>query len=206
MKIFLTGASGFIGSAISRELLKYGHEVIGLTHSDEGAASLRAAGIKVQRGNINDLEGLRSGVENSDGIIHCAHMHGFDNIKEASSQEVTAIGNLGRLLLGSKRPLLITSVVAMGIAEPGKPAVETHFDANQHNPRYATETAAADMTNQGINVSVVRLEKAKEKLTTTDLSVSEIAYLLGFEHPQSFTKLFKNKTNMSPLKFRQSFN
>ena len=157
MRVFITGASGFIGSAITAELLRAGHSVIGLTHSEEGAASLKAAGVKVYRGNINDPQSLRSGIEKSDGVIHCAYMHGFDRIEEASKQEIAAINNLGNFLVGSDRPLLITSVAAMGTAVSGLPAIEHHFDPNQRNPRYATETAAAAVADQGVKVSIVRL-------------------------------------------------
>lgn len=157
MRVFITGASGFIGSAITAELLRAGHSVIGLTHSDKGAALLKAAGVEVYGGNINDLQSLRSGIEKSDGIIHCAYMHGFDRIEEAGKQEIVAIKNLGSFLVGSNRPLLITSVAAMGIAAPGQPAIEDHFDSNQQNPRYATEIAAAAVADQGVKVSIVRL-------------------------------------------------
>ncbi|ACU61775.1 SDR family oxidoreductase [Chitinophaga pinensis] len=157
MRVFITGASGFIGGAISAEFLKAGHQVIGLTHSEEGAALLNAAGVDVHRGNINDPQSLQHGIEKSDGVIHCAYMHGFDRIEAASRQESAAINHLGRFLVGSDRPLLITSVAAMGIAIPGQPAIENHFDPNQRNPRYATETAATHVADQGVHVSVVRL-------------------------------------------------
>ena len=157
MRVFITGAAGFIGSAITANLLQAGHKVIGLTHSEKGAELLNAQGVEVQRGNINDPESLRSGIERSDGIIHCAYLHGFDRIEEASKQESAAIEALGNFLVGSERPLLITSVAAMGIAVPGQPATEDHFDLNQRNPRYATETAAATVADRGVKVSIVRL-------------------------------------------------
>jgi nucleoside-diphosphate-sugar epimerase len=157
MKVFITGASGFIGSAVTEELLNAGHSVIGLTHSQAGAASLKAAGAEVQHGDINDPGSLRSGIEKSDGIIHCAYMHGFDRIEEASKQESAAISTLGSFLEGSERPLLITSVAAMGIAVPGQPATENHFDPNQQNPRQATEIAAAAAADYGVKVSILRL-------------------------------------------------
>lgn len=157
MRVFITGASGFIGGAITAELLKAGHEVIGLTHSAEGMTLLNAAGFEVHQGDINDAESLRTGIEKSDGVIHCAYMHGFDKIEAASRQENRAINNLGSLLVDSQKPLLITSVAAMGIAIPGQPAIEDHFDPNQRNPRYATETAAASVAGQGVKVSVIRL-------------------------------------------------
>ena len=157
MRVFITGASGFIGSAITAELSGSGHSVIGLTHSEQGSALLKAAGVEVYRGNINDPQSLRSGIEKSDAIIHCAYMHGFDRIEEASKQEIAAINNLGNFLVGSDRPFLITSVAAMGIAVPGQPAIEEHFDPNQRNPRYATETTAALVAGKGVKVSIVRL-------------------------------------------------
>lgn len=157
MRVFITGASGFVGSAITQELLQAGHEVIGLTHSAEGTAKLEAAGVEAHRGDISDAESLRSGIEKADGVIHCAYMHDFDKMDEAGKLESAAIQSMGNFLAGSNRPLLVTSVAAMGIAVPGQPGTEDHFDPSQRNPRLATEMAAAAVADKGVSVSVIRL-------------------------------------------------
>jgi nucleoside-diphosphate-sugar epimerase len=157
MTIFITGASGFIGSAIAAELLDAGHSVLGLAHSEEGAARLKSLSIDTFKGDINDQESLRAGIEQADAVIHCAYMSGFDKIAEASQQEVAAITNLGRLLSGTDKPLLITSVAAMGASITGQPATEEYFDATNQNPRNATETTAEEVSNKGVKVSIVRL-------------------------------------------------
>ena len=158
MKVFLTGATGFIGSTIVPELIKAGHQVLGLTRSDAGVESLNAAGADVHRGSIEDLDSLRSGAGKSDGVIHCAFNNDFSRLKANNEQENRAIDALGDELMGSDRPLVITSVAAMGIAAPGQLAREDHFDPNQplHDLR-ATEKSGAAVADRGVNVSVVRL-------------------------------------------------
>ena len=158
MKVFVTGATGFIGSAIVPELIKAGHQVLGLTRSDAGAESLKAAGAEVHRGSLEDLDSLRRGAGKSDGVIHCAFNNDFSNFEASQKQDSGAIDALGCELMGSDRPLVISSVVAMGIAAPGQLATEDHFDPNQplHAMR-ATEKAGAAVADRGVNVSVVRL-------------------------------------------------
>jgi nucleoside-diphosphate-sugar epimerase len=157
MKVFLTGATGFIGSAIIPELIEAGHQVLGLTRSDAGAESLIAAGADVHPGSLEDLESLRSGAAKSDCVIHCAFDHDFSNLKAISEKEDRAISALGTELVGSDRPLVITSVAAMGIAAPGQLATENHFDPNHPSPRKTTENAGAAVQDRGVSVSVVRL-------------------------------------------------
>jgi nucleoside-diphosphate-sugar epimerase len=162
MRVFLTGATGFIGSAIVPELINAGHRVLGLTRSDAGAQSLIAAGAGVHRGSLEDPESLRGGAAQSDGVIHCAFDHSafggnnFSKFPEICEKDRRAIEVLGGALRGSDRPLVITSGTAMGSAVPGQPATEDHFDPNHPNPRMS-EVAGAAVSERGVNVSVVRL-------------------------------------------------
>jgi len=167
MRIFLTGATGFIGSAIVPELIKAGHQVLGLTRSDAGARSLIAAGAEVHRGNLEDLESLRTGAAKSDGVIHCAFDHSafgndFSKFPEVCDKDRRAIEALGDALRGSDRPIVITSGTGMGNAVPGQPATEDHFDPNHPNPRKVSEVAGASVAKHGVNVSVVRLPQVHD--------------------------------------------
>jgi nucleoside-diphosphate-sugar epimerase len=167
MRVFLTGATGFIGSAIVPELINAGHRVLGLTRSDAGAQSLIAAGAEVHRGNLEDLETLRSGAAKSDGVIHCAFDHSafgndFSKFAEVCEKDSRAIEALEDALRGSDRPLLITSGTGMGNAAPGQPATEDHFDPNHPNPRKGSEVAGAAVAERGVNVSVVRLPQVHD--------------------------------------------
>src|ERR1700720_3311275 len=161
MRVFLTGATGFIGSAIVPELINAGHQGLGLTRSDAGAQSLIAAGAEVHRGSLEDLESLRSGAAQSDGVIHCAFDHSafgsdFSKFLEVCEKDRRAIEALGDALKGSDRPLVITSGTGMGNAAPGQPATEDHFDPDHPNPRRLSEGAGAALSEHGMNVSVVR--------------------------------------------------
>src|SRR5271156_2646901 len=130
MRIFLTGATGFIGSAIVPELINAGHQVLGLTRSDAGAQSLIATGAEVHRGDIEDLESLRSGAAKADGVIHTAFNHDFSTFIANCEQDRKVIEAMGDVFVGSNRPLIITSGTGMGIAAPGQPATEDHYNPN----------------------------------------------------------------------------
>jgi nucleoside-diphosphate-sugar epimerase len=162
MRIFLTGATGFIGSAIVPELINSGHQVLGLTRSDAGAQFLKVVGAEVHRGNIEDLDSLRSGAAKSDGVIHCAFNHDFSKFVENCENDKRAIEAMGDVLVGSDRPLVITSGTGMGNVVPGQPATEDHFDPNHPNPRKASEVAGASVAERGVNVSVVRLPQVHD--------------------------------------------
>src|SRR5580704_16204448 len=168
MRVFLTGATGFIGSAIIPELIKAGHQVLGLTRSDAGIQSLIAAGAGVHRGSLEDPESLRSGAAQSEGVIHCAFDHSafggnnFSKFMDVCEMDGRAIEALGDALTGSDRPLVITSGTGLGSAIPGQPATEDHFDSNHPHPRRLSEVAGAAVSERGANVSVVRLPQVHD--------------------------------------------
>ncbi|WP_263382810.1 SDR family oxidoreductase [Granulicella arctica] len=163
MRVFLTGATGFIGTALVPELINAGHQVLGLSRSDAGARALLAAGAEVHRGDIEDLESLRSGAAEADGVIHTAFNHDFSKFVENCEADRKAIEAMGDVLVGSDRPLIITSGTGMGNAAPGQPATEDHFDPNNPNPRRASELAGASVAERGVNLSVVRLPQVHDQ-------------------------------------------
>jgi nucleoside-diphosphate-sugar epimerase len=176
MRVFVTGATGFIGSAIVQELLGAGHQVLGLARSEAGAKSLITAGAQVHRGDLEDLESLRRGAAMSDGVIHTAFNHDFSKFVANCENDKRAIEALGSVLAGSARPLIITSGTGMGNAVPGQPATEDIFDSSHSNPRVASELAGARVLKGGVNVSVVRLpqvhDTAKQGLITYTVAVA----------------------------------
>lgn len=157
MRIFLTGATGFIGSALVPELIQAGHHVIGMTRSDDGARALEAAGAEVHRGTLEDPDSLRSGAAQADAVIHTAFDHDFTKFVENCEKDKRAIAALGSALAGSDRPLVITSGTGMGSGQHGEPALEDVFNTSHPNPRIASELAGNALLETGINVSVVRL-------------------------------------------------
>ena len=162
MRVFLTGATGFIGSAIVPELIGAGHQVLGLARSDRGAQSLIAAGAEVHRGDLEDPESLRSGAAQADGVIHTAFDHDFSRFAANCEKDRRAIEAFGAGLKGSDRPLVITSGTGLGNGEPGQPAIEDVFDTHHPIPRIASELAGAAMLAAGVNVSVMRLPQVHD--------------------------------------------
>ncbi|WP_336709603.1 MULTISPECIES: SDR family oxidoreductase [unclassified Cedecea] len=162
MRIFVTGATGFLGSAIVQRLLAAGHQVLGLTRSQRGAEALSAWGAKAHYGDLDDLASLQHGADLADAVIHTAFNHDFSNFVancEADGKVITAMGDA---LVGSVRPMVITSFVAMGATEPGQPATEAGYNLQTPNPRKATEIAGASLLERGVNASFVRLPQVHD--------------------------------------------
>jgi nucleoside-diphosphate-sugar epimerase len=153
MRIFVTGATGFVGSAIVPELVGAGHQVLGLARSDAAASSLTATGADVQRGSLNDLDSLRNGASAADAVIHAGFIHDFANYAASAETDRLAIETIGAMLAGSVRPFIVTSGTAL--TAPGRVATEADM-ANSNFPR-KSEEAAASAAAGGARVSVLRL-------------------------------------------------
>ncbi|RZK62319.1 MAG: SDR family oxidoreductase [Hymenobacter sp.] len=149
MKIFVTGASGFVGSAVVQELLKAGHQVRGLARSEESAQAIEAAGAEAFRGSIDDPDSLTRGATDVDGVIHTAYNHNFAEYEQAGQTEAQAIAALGQALVGSGKPLVVTSGLA-GLANGNEDDTST-FGVRPSEP------AALALVPQGVRATVVRL-------------------------------------------------
>ena len=163
MRVFVTGATGFIGSAVVKELIAAGHQVIGLCRSDDKAPALAATGAEVYRGSIADPDSLKDGASRSDSVIHLAFNHDFSRFVQNCEDDRPVIQALGSALTGSDRPLVVTSGTGLANTVPGRAAEEDNaiIGCDMH-PRAASEEAAASVAATGVNVSVVRLPQVHD--------------------------------------------
>jgi nucleoside-diphosphate-sugar epimerase len=173
MRVFITGATGFIGSVVMKELIGAGHQVLGLTRSEAGAKALSAAGAEVNHGTLEDLESLRRGAAASDAVIHLAFIHDFSKFKENCEIDKRAIEALGSVLVGSNRPLIVASGTG-GLTLSGQVATEESvLPANPPFPRVSEQTA---LSLKDVNASIMRLpqvhDPVKQGLVTYAIAVA----------------------------------
>ncbi|MEU9154295.1 SDR family oxidoreductase [Streptomyces sp. NPDC048417] len=157
MRVFVTGATGFIGSAVVRELLGAGHQVLGLARSDVAEAALKEVGAEVHRGDLNDVDGLRAAADATDGVVHTGFNHDFSDMPGALRTELAALAAFGDALADSGRPLVISSVT--GLLAPGRLGTETDGPdpAAPGAHRGESERAALALADRGVRVSAIRL-------------------------------------------------
>ncbi|CAN7249498.1 SDR family oxidoreductase [Phenylobacterium sp. LjRoot164] len=163
MRVFVTGATGFVGAAVTAELIGAGHQVLGLTRSEAGAEALAALGAQAHPGSLEDLASLKAGAAQADGVIHLAFNHDFSTYQANCEDDRRVVAALAGVLAGSDRPLLVTSGTGMSTAGPGKTAREDDPPASSALlPRAASEEAAQAAAAKGVNVGVVRLPQVHD--------------------------------------------
>lgn len=162
MRVFLTGATGFIGSRIVPELIAAGHQVLGLTRSEAGAAALAAQGAQAHLGTLEDPASLAAGADAADAVIHTAFDHDFSNFVANCEKDARVLTAMGEVLKGTSRPLILTSGTGMGNAVAGQPADEDVFAREHPNPRMLSEQTGQTLLDAGVDVRVVRLPQVHD--------------------------------------------
>jgi nucleoside-diphosphate-sugar epimerase len=175
MRVFITGATGFIGIPTVKELISAGHQVVGMARSEAGAKSLAAIGADVHRGSLEDLDSLRKGATTSDAVIHLGFIHDFSKFQENCQVDKLAIQALGSVLAGSDRSLMVTSGTA-GLAAPGQVATEDNVLPSDFPFARVSEQTALALVPKGVNASVMRLPQVhntiKQGLVTYLIAVA----------------------------------
>lgn len=162
-RVFVTGATGFIGSVLVKDLIAAGHKVLGLTRSDAGAKALASAGAEVRHGSLEDLDGRRKAAAESEGVIHLAFNHDFTNFQQNCENDRKVIEAIGSVLIGSEHPFIVTSGTGIANSVPGQPAKEDN-PTIEHIPRSMSEAAAEELAKKGARVSIVRLPQVHDPL------------------------------------------
>ena len=163
MRVFVTGATGFIGSAVVEELIATGHQVSGLARSPDKAKALAASGADVVMGSLKDVDGVKRAAAAADGVIHLAFNHDFSKFMENCEDDRRVVMALGSVLDGSDRPLIVTSGTLIANGAPGRSATEEDEAlTSKAHPRAASEEAARSLSEKGVNVSVVRLPQVHD--------------------------------------------
>jgi nucleoside-diphosphate-sugar epimerase len=169
MRVFITGAAGFIGSATTKELIDHGHQVVGLARNDANADILKELGAEILRGDLHDLDSLRNGAKNADGVIHCAFIHDFSKFMENGQIDKRAIEAMGEVMEGTNKPFIVTS--GTGLVAPGVTVTEEmRRDASAFAPRVSEESGLA-FASRGVRAMAIRLpqvhgEKGKAGLVS----------------------------------------
>lgn len=218
MRIFVTGATGFIGSAVVKELINAGHQVVGLARSDKAVASLHTVGAEVQHGKLDDLNSLRSGAAAADGVIHLAFDNSFTDFVGAIRDDLRAIEVIGDTLAGSGKPFVITSVTTT-VPSLGRPATEEDQpqDGSPGSPRSAAEKMAITLAERGVRSSAVRLAPCVHDVSNQGFatSLANLAREKGFSayvgdgsnrwpaiHQLDAAKLFRLAVESAPAGLR----